>query len=565
MRALHVLVIVCLFNFIATAQKYGNEWITFSQKYFKFSVYKEGIYRIDSTTLSKYFDLNATNPKNIQVFIKGVEQLVYIKGESDNKINTGDFIEFYADGNTARVDSLLYTNINYQPNPYIPIFGDSLVAFITTNNSQSNKRYTLETDISINAYPAANYFYNEKVFTSALNYNAVNEYNSAVSDPLYTQAEGFGYPIFYETTTGLSSGMLNINFGALNPYSNPNLSAYISFNGSGYGGSKQLIDHRFSVYYSDQSSAQVLLKDTSFGGFLPIRQTYKINSQNIGNLTSITFTADPSLQYSVQGSTYRNFFILHYAKLVYPQTLNLGGSTFYKMQLDDEPNAAKSGFSFNNFNYGTSSNVEFFDLTNGKYIKTTINSTLVDVVVPNGGARKLCVMAGDSNVIKVKSMSPVNKTGYFTNYVLNSGAKPFVIIYGDALTSSATSYKNYRQSAAGGAYNVVFANVDALYEQFSYGVKYHPISIKHFVNYLYDNLFPKPEYVLLIGHGVNHVHANVTTLPWNLVPAIGIPSGDYLYTAGFNGNDDYSPVIPLGRVAALNNTEVENYTNSYES
>ena len=84
-----LLVSIFLFSFVAhKAQKYGNEWIRFSQQYHKIPIAKAGVYRLDSLTLSKYYTLGSLNPINFQVFIKGQEQFLYIKGEGDGVFNS---------------------------------------------------------------------------------------------------------------------------------------------------------------------------------------------------------------------------------------------------------------------------------------------------------------------------------------------------------------------------------------------------------------------------------------------------------------------------------------------
>jgi hypothetical protein len=165
---------------------------------------------------------------------------------------------------------------------------------------------------------------------------------------------------------------------------------------------------------------------------------------------------------------------VYYVNFFYPQTLNLGGNYLYKPYLDDDLNTTKTFYNFSGFNYSNSTSVRFFDLTNSKLIKTTLTSTNVRVVVPNGNGRKNCVMVGDSLIYSVKSMARVNQTGYFTNYKIQTANKPFAIIYAQQLSSSSINYKNYRESSAGGNYNVLFGEINSLYEQFSYGVKQNP-------------------------------------------------------------------------------------------
>ena len=122
-----------------SAQKYGNEWINYSQKHYRISIPKTGLYRIDSTTLSNSgIPLSIINPKYFQLFIKGKEQHIYINGESDNVFNVNDYIEFYAEKNDCSFDSLAYYNINRLPNPYYALFNDTNYAYLTWNNLTTN-------------------------------------------------------------------------------------------------------------------------------------------------------------------------------------------------------------------------------------------------------------------------------------------------------------------------------------------------------------------------------------------------------------------------------------------
>ena len=98
----HLFILLCFMSCLVklNAQKYGNEWINYSQKHYKVSIPKTGLYRLDSTTIANAgIPISTINPKNFQVFIKGIEQFIYVKGESDNVFNTSDYIEFFAEKN----------------------------------------------------------------------------------------------------------------------------------------------------------------------------------------------------------------------------------------------------------------------------------------------------------------------------------------------------------------------------------------------------------------------------------------------------------------------------------
>ncbi|OIP03663.1 MAG: hypothetical protein AUJ97_04180 [Bacteroidetes bacterium CG2_30_32_10] len=85
-----------MFPLYLLAQPLGNEWINYNQQYYKFSLFQNGVYKINYTTLlNSGFPINSVDPRSIQIFGRGNEEYIYIKGQSDGVFNTDDFIEFY--------------------------------------------------------------------------------------------------------------------------------------------------------------------------------------------------------------------------------------------------------------------------------------------------------------------------------------------------------------------------------------------------------------------------------------------------------------------------------------
>ena len=551
MRRLPFLVIVFFLALAAKGQTYGNGWINFSQRYHKFPIFKEGIYRLDSATLAQYYNLATINPKNFQIFLKGKEQRLYIQGEADNQINTGDYIEFYASTYQGDIDSLVYNDITYVPNPYNPLFNDTLYAFITLNTSFTNNRYVLETDTNAAAYPTSDYFYHEQVYLYPSSYNSVDEF-SQTSDPRYTQAEGFGIP--FDKGTSVTTG-----FSSLNTYTASAKNFYVTLNYSGNSlRANSLPDHQIETYYSDQNNNPVLLSDTSFWGYKPVRKTYVLNSQNTNNNTNITLNSVAAPQFS----NFDNSTLLHYVHFFYPHTLDLNSQSAYRLYLDNGSSSAKSFFNFSNFNSGSTNTALLYDITNGKRISTVVNGSYLRAVVPNASGRKLCYLTAESQVISVANLSPVEQTGTFTNYKTITAAKPYVIIYNSKLKTSALAYKNYRESFSGGSYNVIFTDIQHLYEQYSYGINKHPLAIKNFAHYLKDSLAVAPHYIFLIGKGVNsYTLATGVYQGVNLIPTFGLPSSDNLLTAALSqtNTNTLAPEIPIGRLAATTDSQVSTY------
>lgn len=73
----------------ADAQVFGNEWINYSQKYYRIKVWNDGVYRIPWTALSTAIpELAGTDPRNVQLFGRGEEQYIHVEGETDGTWKT---------------------------------------------------------------------------------------------------------------------------------------------------------------------------------------------------------------------------------------------------------------------------------------------------------------------------------------------------------------------------------------------------------------------------------------------------------------------------------------------
>ena len=92
--------VVSFFSTFAEAQIYGNEWISYNQKYFSFPVVESGIHKIDyNTLLNAGVPMSSLSSSNFQIFGKESEIPLFIEDGGDETMDTGDFILFYAEGN----------------------------------------------------------------------------------------------------------------------------------------------------------------------------------------------------------------------------------------------------------------------------------------------------------------------------------------------------------------------------------------------------------------------------------------------------------------------------------
>ena len=123
--------------------------------------------------------------------------------------------------------------------------------------------------------------------------------------------------------------------------------------------------------------------------------------------------------------------------------------------------------------------------------------------------------------------------------------------------------RQYRSSMAGGSYNARVYDVAELTDQFGFGIKNHPGSIRDFIQFAAAQFSPVPKFVFIIGRGVNYIDllqnaTNPACDLMNLVPTFGWPASDILLSAP---HGTCKPSIPIGRLAAINPEEIKHYLN----
>ncbi|MBP8034491.1 MAG: hypothetical protein KAZ71_07820, partial [Bacteroidia bacterium] len=554
------LFIFCFLIYVTSnlvAQNYGNEWINYSQKHYRISIPKTGLYRIDYNTLiNAGIPLGSINPKNFQLFCKGEEQYITINGESDNVFNPTDYIEFYAKKNDASFDSIAYSSSRI-PNPYIALFNDTNYVFLTWNNSISNKRMAVETDVNFSGYTATNYFYSEKVDIYKSEYSVGTTFLEVISDPRYVIGEGYGKFIAKGQST-------QSNFGNLNVYQSASLPVYLKASFSGV--TTEYIpginfDHQLKFDYIDNTGSVINLNDTTFLGISQFLIEKQITSNKLQNTSLLKITSQANPLITVTNTTNVHYLYIKYPKI--PDFLNSNEQSFF---VDNTSGFVKTFLDIQNVNVG-SSQVILYDLTNHKYIPTVATGNNVKALVPNSSSQKECFLTTTSNINTINTLSPVNQTGFFVNYKTTNSDSTYLIITHKSLQSSADDYKLYRQSIAGGSNHVIMADIDDLYDQFAYGNIKNPLAIKNFCRFLSDSLPVPPKYLLLIGKSIKGNLTRSSSSNWNAckVPTLGYPASDNSLTTGIRNANSSTPFIPVGRISANNNTDVTNYLNKVKS
>ncbi|HEY9343336.1 MAG TPA: C25 family cysteine peptidase, partial [Hanamia sp.] len=257
--------------------------------------------------------------------------------------------------------------------------------------------------------------------------------------------------------------------------------------------------------------------------------------------------------------------VVSYVELKYPSKWNFNNETNFYFELP----ATQTGnyLVIDNFKSDGVAPVLLDLISNNRYTgDITSTPGKVKFVLPPSSVllRKFRLVSQAASAIN--SISSFQKRN-FTNYANVANQGNYLIISNDALFTSSTGannvdlYKQYRSSAAGGGFNTKIVNIDELEDQFAYGIKKHPSSIKDFLVYAKNTFSVTPKFVFLIGKGVTYDEyvanrASVYADKLNLVPTFGSPASDVLLSSPYG-----SPVpgIPIGRLSAVSGDEVGNY------
>ncbi len=505
---------------------YGNEWIDYNQTYFRIKVAKDGLYRLNYPQMLSQGLPAALNGQALQLYRYGRQVPVYVS--TAGTMGSNDYLEFYGEANRGAIDQYLFTKPEEEMlNPWYSMFNDTTTYYLSWQNTGPAARYTtLPNDLS--TVPAKEPF---------CWYNLLETYNSAALkrtvgyDVTYSWFDGEGFGKEPESVT-------NVNLSPKNVYSSgPAAAVYLRY-GYNLGSHKTVIRLNDSTYLDDEFSGFKVLSPTFSLPLSLLQQQLKVelNSQGVSND-----------RHSLAG-----------VELRYPRTFDFGGENTAIFELDASP-AAKY-LEITGINPGTLA--VLYDLTNQQRLVPVIDGNVLKVLLPASSVKRRIMISGAPGTTSVTQLSAIQ----FHNYAAD--ASGFVIISHPTLWKDATNndqvkaYADYRASMAGGSYQSLVVDINELYEQFAYGIYYHPFSIRNFCYYLHKNQ-SVPRYILLIGKGLDYkdfrTSAQQQTLDKKLffLPNYGTPGSDLQYV--MRGNQIVKPIFPIGRLAVTKPQEIRNY------
>lgn len=553
-----IFVFLCL-SITGFSQKYGNEWINYSQKYYSFYIASDGVFKLDYNTIrASGIDVKSFTSENIQIIGREREVPIYIVDGGDNKLDSGDYILFHAKHNDAWLDSVLYENPKDIGNPSYSLVSDGLYYFFSWNAKTTNLRYAKDISLDYTNYAPTNYWISKNTFYNINYYSEAIDANN-LSSTFYSPGEGF-----CTNYDGVASNIsLDINLF------DPNL-IYTGFDAPDGKIDSKVTSHSKAQFiakgnhhfrYTWKNSKKVLI-DTVFVGHKYIHHELTIPIQDLKN--------DNILNWSIindQGALTDNQGI-NWIGYTYPKKTNLEGQKSGNYLLDNANTSAKINLTISN--HKIQKPIVFTLGSKPVWATPTLDAAgNCKVLIPNtnDGSQQELIIIDESLIKSISTISPVNGTANFIDFDAISSERAIIMVYPNVLKASAALYAAYRTSPEGGNHNVVFTNAEELYLQFGGGIPKHFVAIRRFAHKMYNQSLNKPAALLLLGKAVNNKGLRtqsidaVGNVQYNsavsILPTFGFPSSDNGFTGKLEGN--VAPLVATGRISVNNDQELLNY------
>jgi hypothetical protein len=537
------LFLVILFSTFSTIVygQYGNEWIVPGQAYYKFSTAQSGMYAVSFSELQAAGVNMGVDPRLFQLWHRGVEQNIWIKGEGDGQFNPGDSLIFYGKINDGTLDTKTYFPPTAQPHTYYNLYNDTTAFFLTWGASQSTHRMPL--DLSNTVLPAEAFHMAQSVIVLTDEYSRGTEYGEA------TQSYG-------DLGEGWCGTASTSSFTKTIPLSNV-------YTGGGNFTVEVMIVGRNNTYNRNTS---ITISNLNSSNIVDVFPSFSLFDKSVfSNSYSSSLLGSSSITITTNGTaTSNNYYSIAYVKVSYPQTTDMGGlssKTFTK--------ANTGAQSYYTVNWTSSVAPVVFDVTdknNLGLLNYSQASNNVNVFVPPT-VNEFIVMQSDA-YLHVPVLKSVDMSPYDT-------LQDFLIISHKKLWTEAQEYAFYRESAEGGSHGVLLTDVEKLYNQFAYG-ELTPVAIKGFTTYQIDHN-KKVKSLFIIGKGIDINYYAQTASGYyrkdpnyfinnaipevrveDLIPAFGSPPSDIYYAMKKIGSH-YVPSISVGRLSAKSGVDVTNY------
>lgn len=575
------LLLVCT-SLYSNAQTYGNEWIKYDQQYYGFkvaptnSIYypsyiyssfrkETGIFILDyNTIINSNIPLTTFTSDNIQIFGREKEIPLYIVDGNDNSIDPGDYILFYTERNDSWLDSTIYSNQNNIVDPTRSNYSDTIEYFFTWNDSTNNLRFSNVSSLTFNSYSPSSYILDNFWASHGTTYSSGKKENVESSSSFFTSGEGWTSAAYENAVSGFD--LIFSTWQFKQPFIDPS-SPDIEFSAILVGGSNASYNPSVGGNHHSRwtiGAANNILFDTIWSGYkgLYINNSFPINYLPSTGITNLQTAGIPDLGVTTDKQAFS------FCSFKYPRIPTFDGENKLEFEVVNNPSQSKIRLDLTNIGYNNP--IMFVLGDSPRRVELIPNGSVYTALIPNSlsGTEQHVVYQDSSTIRTVDTLVAINGSGFFTDYsALTNKEKALLMITHPLLDSASINYKNYRTSMQGGSYNVVQADINELYQQFGGGIPKHINGIRRFAHFMHDQSVEKPVGLFLLGKGLQEAtigsipgyRFNSTLAKSCLIPSFGNPPSDPCITAGLDGVNEITPLIPTGRISARSNDELQEY------
>jgi hypothetical protein len=501
------------------AQQFTNDWIDFGQDYYRLAIPQTGVYRVSRSQLEAAgVPVGSFNPQNIQLFQNGKPVACRVASEHQGLL---DYIEFFAEGNNGWFDVEMYDKPESQTNPYYSLITDTAAVFLTWNNRFNNLRHLDCSSQSAEDHDKAQYC----IIDTLCQYTAT--YVSGEESCEYTEAEGW----FDGSAVSLGK-QLTKTVPTPKVFAGNGLKAKISLALATYSS----LGHHITV------TGPGVSVDTTFYGLRTIKYQSVTEAADLLQQNKYVFASINDIKAKTDYSR------VSFIEIEYPSAFDFKGRGQQIFRLP--PATADSSITITNMELAE--DAVLYDVTRNLHIGLVVANGEATAVVPAHADTVKLVVARGKALRKVGSITHTP----FVNHAVSG--KQVLMLSQKTLIDGAREYANYRD-----AYLV---DVEELYNQFGYGIRKHPMAIRHFIEYVVATWKVRPQYLFIVGKGVaaSDMRKNATAYANCLVPTVGVPASDALLSAYVAGSGT-APLLATGRLSALNATDIDNYLNKVKA
>ncbi|WP_229253659.1 C25 family cysteine peptidase [Dyadobacter sp. NIV53] len=525
---------IFFFNFSVAAQTvHGDEWINTNQTYLRIPVTQTGFYKLTSQELEATgLPVSEISAVSFQMFRRGKELSIEANSDESGKLGVNGYISFYGERNDGTLDSSLYLRPAIMPHTYYSLYSDTAAYFLTwRQDGKSGKRITKSLPNS--GVKVLNYHFEEvsQLFNS--NYFTGN---------------------FYPTGSNFDTGSVLSNYD----------------NGEGWTGKDlnnawQIIDINTvnpAYDYFGQTEVELVFAGRSAGTHEIELQAGKTgeSGRNITKLTiqdynSLTYrfllkrediTANGKIAISIHAVEKTGSISVSHVKWRYPQ---------------------KSIFPANNnqkiFHFGNNTETSLWEIGNVENRKFYDCSDPYNLKEPEQTDHYISVN-GSTRIIGYKEPLKINKPRLVQFKSLDTLQTDYLIITHPLVrkridgVDPVEAYAAYRASREGGGYRPFIIESEEVFDRFNYGEP-GPSGIRNMIGRMFNA--GQLKFVFIIGRSIDPQTArkmgNARSV--DMIPNAGWPGSDLALSMGIEGADTFVPLVPVGRINALNSENVRTY------